>query len=159
MRPILAGVLAAGLGLVGACSGAHESRRDNANRVQVPRRPAPGVDVPALLNLSIDEVSQRVGPIEALPPGFADPTMNPLAGQKEPRDSMVMFRQGGLALVAAYDYRTRRVNDLLLLGSSENELMARARLQLDAEHYLVLPVFQTKHPTQLMGLRVLALPR
>ena len=156
MRPILAGVLAAVLGL-GACSGSHETQRDHSSRDPAPRRPISKLDVPTLLNLSIDEVGKRVGPIEALPPGFADPTMNPMAGHNEPQDSLALFRYGGLALVVAYDYHTRRVRDLLLLGSNENDLMAQARLQLGAEHYLVLPVFQTKHPTQLLGLRVLTL--
>ncbi|MBF9220996.1 hypothetical protein [Hymenobacter ruricola] len=153
MRPILIGLLAAAMG-AGACSGTHEPRRD-----YVPRAPAAhpqaGVDVPALLNLSIDEMNARLGPPLPMPPGFADPTLASEPQHGDKADSLALFRSRGLALVVAYDNRTRQVNDLLLLGSNEDELMSRARLQLGADKYLVLPVFQTQHPTRLFGLRVL----
>ncbi|MDO7848145.1 hypothetical protein Q5H92_17395 [Hymenobacter sp. M29] len=157
MRPILAGVVVtvAALGL-SACSGAHERAREHAGtRTAPPGRPTAGVDVPSLLNLSFDEMSQRVGPSQPLPVGFSDPTVAPLPQHNAPLDSMALFRRSGVALVVAYDYKTRHVNDLLLLGSNENDLMSRAHLQLGADRYLVLPVFQAHQPTQLMGLRVL----
>ncbi|MFD2718472.1 hypothetical protein ACFST9_07080 [Hymenobacter monticola] len=160
MRPILTGagvVLAATALSVGACSGGREQVREHTARPAAPDRAAPSLDVPALLALSFDELNQRVGPWQPVPPGFVDPTLDPLSQRRGPIDSMAMFRRGGLALVVAYDYRTRRVNDLLLLGSNEEELMRRAHLQLGADHYLVLPVFQASQPSQLMGLRVLAL--
>jgi hypothetical protein len=158
MRPILAGVvLAAAVAGLGACSGAHEQVREHAVRTAVPGRTAGGVDVPALLALSFDEMNQQLGPWQPLPPGFADPTLDPQAQRRGPVDSMALFRRGGLALVVAYDYQSRRVNDLLLLGNNENELMSRAHLQLGADRYLVLPVFQARQPNQLLGLRVLAL--
>lgn len=146
------------LGLA-ACSGAHEPSRDLTVR---PARPllgpeTAGVSVPALLNLSIDEMSQRLGPRLPLPAGFADPTLVLLAQRHESMDSAALFRCRGLALVASYDHRSRQVSDLLLLGSDEEALMSRARLELGAERYLVLPVFQERHPTRLLGLRVLAI--
>ena len=156
MRPILAAIVLAAAG-VSACSGAHEQALTPAVRPASPARTAGGVDVPALLSLSFDEMNQQVGPWQPLPPGFADPTLDPLSQHRGPVDSMALFRRGGLALVVAYDYHTRRVNDLLLLGSNENELMRRAHLQLGADRYLVLPVFEARQPNQLMGLRVLAL--
>jgi hypothetical protein len=160
MRPILTGagvVLAAAALSVSACSGVHEQVREHAARSAAPSRPAASLDVPALLPLSFDELNQRVGPWQPLPPDFVDPTLDPQAQRRGPIDSMALFRRSGLALVVAYDYHTRRVNDLLLLGSNENELMSRAQLQLGADRYLVLPVFQARQPNQLLGLRVLAL--
>ena len=142
---------------LGACSGAHEQAREHAVRTAAPVRTAGGVDVPALLALSFDEMNQQLGPWQPLPPGFADPTLDPQVQRRGPIDSMAMFRRGGLELVVAYVYRTRRVNDLLLLGNNEHELMSRAHLQLGADRYLVLPVFQARQSNQLMGLRVLAL--
>ena len=59
-------------------------------------------------------------------------------------------------MVAAYDDRTWRVSELLLLGTDESDLMHQGWLALGADRYLVLPVFQFRHPTKLMGLRVLA---
>lgn len=150
-------VLAATALSVAACSGAHERAREHTARPAAPGRATVSMDVPALLTLSFDEVNQRVGPWQPLPPGFVDPTVDPLAQRSGTVDSMAMFRRGSLALVVAYDYRSRRVNDLLLLGTNEDDVMRRANLQLGADRYLVLPVFQARRSTQLLGLRVLAL--
>lgn len=145
--------LTAGLG---ACSGTHEPSHDRPGPVAVvrPGGNLPALNVPALLNLSIDEMSRRVGPRLSLPVGFVDPVQAPQRGDL--LDSMVLFRHRGLALVVAYNDRTRRVSDLLLLGSDEETLMSSARLRLGAEGYLVLPVFQERYPTRLLGLRVVA---
>jgi len=70
--------------------------------------------------------------------------------------SVALLRGKGLALLATYDYHTRQLSDLLLLGTNETELMERTRLRLDAANYLMLIVFQARHPTWLLGLRVLA---
>ena len=59
-------------------------------------------------------------------------------------------------MVAAYDDRTWRVSELLLLGTDESDLMHQGWLALGAARYLVLPVFQLRHPTKLMGLQALA---
>lgn len=97
-----------------------------------------------------------MGPRQPLPAGFSDPTQAPLLLHQRQIDSSGFFRYRGLGVVAAYNERTRRVSDLLLLGTDENELMRRANLELGAPDYLVLPVFEAQRPAQLMGLRVLA---
>jgi hypothetical protein len=153
MRPNL-GFLVTAM-LVSACSGAHEPHRVRAALATVAMVPdSASVDVPSLLSLSIDEVGRRVGPMLRVPDGFIDPTLAPKVLGHEPLDSSALFRRRGVAIVAAYDYQTRKLSDLLLLGTNESELMRRARLRLGAPHYLVLPVFQERHPTELMGLRV-----
>ena len=158
MRPILVLLCVVAVVAVGSsCSGTHDSHHDRATpAAAAPVRNVPQVDVPSLLHLSIDEISQRLGPRLPVPVGFVDPVVAPLVQRNEPLDSAALFRSKGLALVAAYNNRTRRVTDLLLLGTDEMELMHRAQLQLSAANYLVLPVFQERHPTQLLGLRVLA---
>ena len=159
MRPFLTTLFALTLAGVGACSGSHEPPHDQAVRPAPKRaeRSASGLNVPGLLSLSIDEMSKQLGPRHPLPEGFLDPVLLPLMQRHEPMDSSALFRQRGLNIVASYDNRTRKVNNLLILGSNENELMRRAQLQLGAERYLVLPVFQEQAATQLLGLRVLAL--
>ena len=147
-------VLGAGLG---ACSGAHERPRERSLAAAAPVRKVEGVDVPKLLTLSIDEMAQQIGPRLPLPTEYVDPVMLPLTHRGQELDSMAFFRRRGLAIVASFDSETRRVNDLMLLGNNENSLLSRAQLQLGAEQYLVLPVFEQQHPTQLMGLRVLAI--
>jgi hypothetical protein len=145
------------IGFMSACSGTHESHRDCAvPGVAAPVREVAGLNVPSLLSLSIDEISRQFGPPARVPASFVDPALKPLLQLNEPLDSTALYRYQGLAIVATYDYNTRQIKDLLVLGSNENELMRRARLKLGAAHYLVLPVFQEKHPTKLLGLRVLS---
>ena len=55
--------------------------------------------------------------------------------------SVALLRGKSPALVATYDYYTRQLSDLLLLGTNETELMDRARLRLDVANYLMLAVF------------------
>jgi hypothetical protein len=101
-------------------------------------------------------MAQRLGARLPVPAGFADPAMRPSAKRREESDSTVLFRYRDMAVVVNYNHRTRRVNDMLLLGANENEMMRRGHLRLDAKTYLVLPVFLEDHPTELLGLRVLA---
>ena len=158
MRPVSSSLwITVVAAFVGACSGTHETHNDKAvPAMAAPVRNLPQLNVPGLLSLSIDEMSRRVGPRLPLPAGFVDPVQAPLVQRGLALDSAILFRSRGLALIAAYNNRTRRVSDLLLLGANEAELMHRAQLQLDASAYLVLPVFQLRKPTQLLGLRVLS---
>ena len=143
---------------VGACSGAHEPNHDRAApAVAAPALKLPQLNVSALLPLSIDAISRQLGPRMPVPDALVDPTRMPSIHTNEQPDSTLLFRSRGLTMVVAYDARTRRVNELLLMGSNENELMHRAGLQLNSPEYLVLPFFQRQRPSQLMGLRVLSL--
>jgi hypothetical protein len=114
------------------------------------------LDVPSLLPLSVDGLSQKIGPHLPVPAGFVDPVLVPLAKRNEKLDSAYLFRYKGLGLVASYDYETRKVSNLLLLGADEDKLMAEGNLQLGAEQYLVMPVFHQSRTTKLMGVRVIA---
>ena len=157
MRPVLlSGVVVAVAALVAGCSGTHETLHDRPAATATVVPAVPVLNVPSLLSLTIDEMSRRVGPRLPVPGSFIDPTLVPLMQRNEPMDSTSLFRYRGLSLVAAYDHQSRRINDLLLLGGNESELMRRAQLELGAAHYLVLPVFQTRPATQLLGLRVLS---
>lgn len=152
-------LLLAGGGLVAAaCSGTHEPLQDRAVRaVPQPARDESGLRVPELLSLDIDELSQQLGPALPLPSGFVDPMLAPVIQRSEDLDSSLLFRRRGLAIVASYDYRSRQVSNLLLVGANEAELMNRAQLQLGADSYLVLPVFKERPTNELLGLRVLAM--
>ena len=141
------------LGLAGGCSGAHEARHDSISTVAMPLDDPPRLDVPGLLALSIEEVGHRLGPPRPVPPALRDPTLLPQ--QRETLDSTALFQYRGLNVVVSYDYPTRRVTDLMLMGDNEDELMSQGHLQLGSANYLVLPIFQQRRPTELMGLRVL----
>ncbi|MGY3087745.1 hypothetical protein ACVWYF_000771 [Hymenobacter sp. UYAg731] len=149
------GVLMVG---VGACSGAHEPTRDRAApAVATAALKLPRLNVSGLLPLTIDEIGQILGPRLPVPDALLDPTRVPSIHTDEQPDSTVLFQSRGLNIVVAFDAHTRRVNELLLMGTNENELMVRSGLQLNSSEYLVLPFFQRQRPMQLMGLRVLAL--
>jgi len=157
MRPNLVMLfMAAGVLFVGACSGSHEPAQDRPKVGPAPLRNVVGLDVPGIINLSIDQLSQRLGPRRPLPAGFVDPVQASLLLHQGQVDSVRFFQYRGLAVVAAYNERTRRVTDLLLLGTDESELMRRANLALAAPDYLILPVFAAQRYTQFIGLRVLA---
>jgi hypothetical protein len=152
---LLGGVLMVGMG---ACSGAHEPNHDRAvTAVATAALQLPQVDVPGLLPLTIDGISRQLGRGLPVPDALLDPTRAPSIHTNEQPDSTLLFQHRGLAIVVAYDAHTRQVNELMLMGSNENELMARSGLQLSSAEYLVLPFFQHQHPTRFMGLRVLAL--
>ena len=148
--------IAAAALLTEGCSGSHEPVRDRPRSSVAPSRHMAGLDVPGIIHLSIDQLTRRLGPRRPLPVGFIDPVQAPLLLHQQQMDSSRFFQYRGLAVVAAYNERTRRVSDLLLLGADESELMRRANLELGAPDYLVLPVFEAQRPAQLMGLRVLA---
>ncbi|RZK29735.1 MAG: hypothetical protein EOO63_08400, partial [Hymenobacter sp.] len=61
-----------GSSLLAGCSGTHEPGQATAwptPRLATP----PATNVPALLGMSIDKLSERLGPSQHLPPGFANP--------------------------------------------------------------------------------------
>ena len=149
-NPLIGGLF---LGLA-ACSGVREPAREHM--ATAPLRPAAVYNVPGLIGLSIDAVSRQLGPHEPVADTFVDPTKAPLLQLGYEADSLALFRWKGLRMVVAYNYRSRKVSDLLLLGNDEDSLMQCARLQPTASRYLVLPMFKVGHPTELMGLRVLA---
>lgn len=157
MRPLIATLfIVSAAPFAGGCSGAHEPVHDRPRATIAPSQHEVGLDVPGIIHLSIDQLSRRLGPRRPLPAGFTDPTLAPLLLHQQQMDSSGFFRYRGLGVVAAYNERTRRVSDLLLLGTDEGELMRRANLELGAPDYLVLPVFEAQRPAQLLGLRVLA---
>ena len=154
MRLVVTCAVLGGVALLGGCSGAHEPRMESS----VPTRSAAPVkavvDVPRLLPLSIDALAQRVGPRYPLPAEFEDPTTNQLARLGEPIDSVALFRPRDLPLVVSYDHQTRKVSDILVLGTDEDYLMQRAHFEASSPYYLLVPVFQSARPTQLLGLRI-----
>ncbi|MGI4742491.1 MAG: hypothetical protein ACRYG7_45620 [Janthinobacterium lividum] len=145
---LVVGCLAAG------CSGAHEP-------AQAPPTPphatiAATANVPALLGTSIDELRTQLGAMHALPPNFTNLlTRNTTGLLPNKADSLLAFRTGGLTLVASYNVHTRQVRDLFVLGHQEDSLMARASLRVNANGYLLLPVFLANKPNYLVGLRVI----
>lgn len=155
-KGVAGAVLAA---LAFACSHAGENMHEPGHLAMA--RPAPQrggravIAVPALLGLSVDALARQLGPPRPVPTAVqAVLSQFPTA---DPTDSLRYFRHRRLDVLVSYDAATRRCNDLLLLGTNEDRLMQRAGLSDEAANYLLLPVFHLRHPTQLLGLRVVPL--
>jgi hypothetical protein len=113
-------------------------------------------DVPALLGLPIDTLRHRLGPPQPLPKQFASSEVGAQLHTARGRlDSLLVFRTGGLLLLATYNAQSRRVRDFLLLGHHEDSLMGRAHLRAGTGRYLVMPVFRDSRSFRLLGLRVI----
>ena len=159
-RILSKGMVAAALVvLAAACSRSSESVQETAHPAGMrPANVPPGralVAVPALLKLSVDELTRHVGSPQEVPA-----TVQAALSQMpvfDPTDSTRFFRFRALDMVVSFDAATRRLNDLLLIGSNEDQLMQRAGLSADAASYLLLPVFHAHRPMQLLGLRVVPL--
>lgn len=145
-------LLLAACWVIAGCSGSHEPTQT----VPTPPRASitPTTNVPALLGKSIDDLRSKLGPAQALPANFKDPLLT-VTGASSVADSLAAFPTGGLTVVARYDARTRQVRDLLVLGSHEDSLMARASLRASARRYLLMPVFFADRPSHLVGLRII----
>ena len=142
--------------LAGACSHSGEPVREPgypAVARPVVRPPARMVvALPALLGLTVEELARHLGPPQPVPtPLQALLSQMPSTA---PADSLRFFRFRTLNLLVNFDAGTRRLNDLLLIGSNEGLLMQRTGLLDDAANYLLLPVFHNHRPTKLLGLRV-----
>lgn len=147
------------LALAVACSRSNEPVQETGHPTIV--RPAtlpPAravIAVPALLGLSVDALARELGPPRPLP-ASVQALLSQLPSA-DPADSLRFFRYRNLEVLVNYDAATRRFNDLLLLGTNEDLLMQHAGLSAEASNYLLLPVFQARHPTQILGLRVVPL--
>lgn len=154
MRKGIAG--AALVALATACSHSGDLVQEHGSpAVARPAGSRPGravVAMPTLLGLSVDDLARYLGPPQPMP-GALQALLSQMPSPA-PTDSLLFFRYRHLDVLVSYDAHTRRFNDLLLLGSSEELLMQRAGLSADAVNYLLLPVFHAHRPLQQLGLRV-----
>lgn len=156
---LLLGVGVAGIGLL-ACSHVSESVNEPAlvapsAHPPTPVAKRPVVDVPSLLALTVDELPARLGRPGRVPATFVDPAVVALNQIQIPLDSVAFFRCRGQGFVVTYNAKTRRLIDVLLLGHDEELLMQRGHLAPDAASYLLVPVFEVRNATAVLGLRVI----
>lgn len=142
------------------CGGAACTRSTPLLETDAPgrRNPAPAgrrLNVPALVGRSIDQVRQRLGPpreTRRQPIGL-EPTAEQMRTTKG-EGWINTFEHDGTTIVVTFNARTREVNDLVLLGSNEDELLRRGNLEFVADKYLVLPVTDPAAPSKIVGVRV-----
>ena len=146
--------------LVLLCGGAACTRSAPVLETDAPDRrdlPPAGrrLNVPALVGRSIDQVRQRLGPPrETRQQAIGlEPTAEQMRTTKG-EGWINTFEHEGTTIVVTFNARTREVNDLVLLGANEDELLRRGNLDFVADKYLVLPVTDPTAPSRILGIRV-----
>jgi hypothetical protein len=118
-----------------------------------PSTGAYALNVPALVGLNIDEVRRQLGqPQEGHHQAMGAEPQN---ADPQGEDWVNTFERQGITVVVTFNTRTRKVRDLVLPGSKEEELMRRGNLSFVSEDYLVLPVIDKAEPSLLQGVRVI----
>ncbi|RYU74776.1 hypothetical protein [Hymenobacter persicinus] len=115
------------------------------------------VDMPALVGRNIDQVRRALGPpTETKEEAIGmEPTAEQMKATKG-EDWINTFEKNGSTVVVTFNAKTRKVLDMVLIGSNEDELMRRGNLSLTAQNYIVLPVTDPKNAEKVSGLRVVS---
>ncbi|KAA9327111.1 hypothetical protein F0P96_17890 [Hymenobacter busanensis] len=115
------------------------------------------VNMPSLVGRNIDQIRKVLGPpVESTQSSVG---MEPTAAQMQSTKGegwINTFEYSGSTVVATFNARTRKVRDLVLIGSNEEELMRRGNLSLVSPDYVVLPVNNPTDPAKITGIRVVA---
>ncbi|RPD47744.1 hypothetical protein DNI29_09885 [Hymenobacter sediminis] len=142
------------LGLA-ACSGSQTVSEANMPTTQPAASPPAAVDVPALMGRNIDQIrrvlgnpretqDQKVGP---------EPTAEQMKATKG-EDWINTFERNGVTIVATFNARNRKVRDLVLIGTDEDEILQKGNLSLTASEYIVLPVVNPQNNREIVGMRI-----
>jgi hypothetical protein len=140
-----------------ACSGSQsvsESTTPAAGSAAAARTAA--VDVPELVGRNIDQVRRTLGPpreTKSQQIGL-EPTAEQMKSTRG-EDWINTFERNGTTIIVTFNARTRKVRDLVVVGSDEDELLRNANLSLTAPSYMVLPVADPKDSRSIIGMRVL----
>ena len=120
-------------------------------------RSAQALDVPAVVGRNIDQVRRAWGaPRETREQKIGlEPTAEQLKATRG-EDWINTFEKDGTTIVVTFNARTRKVRDLVLMGSDEDELLRRGNLSLTAPEYQVLPVANPQNDREQIGVRVVA---
>lgn len=139
-----------------ACSSSQTS-----SEVEVPVQKRPVAAAPASINLpelithNIDYVRRRLGrPQEAADELVgADPSAAQLKATKG-EGWINTFDVQGTTLVVTFNARNRKVSDMVLMGTNEDQLMQRGRLTLNDPAYIVLSIPEPGQMNKVRGVRI-----
>lgn len=144
------------LSSLAACTGSQTASEADTPATGRAEAVAPGgLNLPLLVGRNIDQVRRNLGaPRETKDQKIGlEPTAEQMKATKG-EDWVNTFEKNGTTIVATYNARTRKVNNLVVLGSDEDELMRRANLSLTDASYTVQPIADPKNPGSTVGLRV-----
>ncbi|GAA3924860.1 hypothetical protein [Hymenobacter algoricola] len=143
---------------IAACTGTQTASEKSSPDVGSVTSARPNaLDMPALVGRNIDQLRRALGPPsetreEAI---GLEPTPEQMKATKG-EDWINTFEKNGSTVVVTFNAKTRKVLDMVLIGSNEDELMRRGNLSLTAPNYLVLPVTDPKNAKKVAGLRVVS---
>jgi hypothetical protein len=145
------------LGSLAACTGTQSASEAGApvtGRTEV--APANNLNMPSLVGRNIDQLRRSLGaPRETKTQKIGlEPTAEQMKSTKG-QDWINTFEKGGTTIVATFNARTRKVTDLVVLGSDEDELMRRTNLSLSDPAYTVQPVKDPRNSRNTIGVRVM----
>ncbi|OWP64515.1 hypothetical protein CDA63_03865 [Hymenobacter amundsenii] len=141
-----------------ACSGSQmASERSSPNTGSQAAGRTAAVDVPALMGRNIDQVRRTLGaPKETKEQAIGlEPTAEQMRMTKG-QDWINTFERNGTTMIVTFNASNRKVRDLVLVGSDEDELLREANLSLTAPEYMVLPVMNPSNASEIIGMRVVA---
>ncbi|WP_135435298.1 hypothetical protein [Hymenobacter fodinae] len=133
-----------------------ETKAATATRPAKPTQPV-AVDVTQLVGLSIDELRQVLGPAHEA--STSKPGLEPTPAELKLTNGegwINTFERNGQTIIVAFHARTRKVRDIVLVGTNEEELLQRGNLSLTSSRYIVLPFTQSDSAANISGLRVVA---
>ncbi len=148
-------MLLAGLG---ACTGTQtKTENNNPNSTRTESTRAATLDVPLLIGHTIDQVRRSLGP----PKETKDQEIGiePTSEQMQKtngEDWVNTFERNGLTIVVTFNARTRKVRDLVLIGSDEDQLLRAGNLSLTDPDYIILPVAHPESSQAILGVRIVA---
>ncbi|WP_303311858.1 hypothetical protein [Hymenobacter sp. BT730] len=155
VRPLLlAGLM---LGLLAACSRSQTSSESERPLQKQPGTAQPAsIDLPKLVQHNIDYLRRQLGPpMEAADEIVgADPSPAQLKATKG-EGWINTFRTQGSTLIVTFNARTRKVNDIVLMGTNEEELMRMGNLSPTASHYIVLSIPEPGQINKVRGVRII----
>lgn len=117
--------------------------------------PAVVVDVPTLMGRNIDQVRRVLGPPREHQDQKVGPEPTPEQLKATHGEGWInTFERNGTTLVVTFNARTRKVRDLVLIGTDEDEILQKGNLSLTATEYIVLPVVNPQNNREIVGMRV-----
>lgn len=158
MRPFRYLTIVLALSGMAACTGTQTTAEKSAPGLTGATTTRPNtLDMPALVGRNIDQIRRAMGPpSETKEQAIGiEPTAEQMRATKG-EDWINTFEKNGSTIVVTFNARTRKVLDMVLIGSNEDELMRRGNLSLTAPNYLVLPVTDPRNAEQVSGLRVVS---
>jgi hypothetical protein len=144
------------LGFLAACSRSQTpSETEAPQQSQSKTAQTASIDLPELVKHNIDYLRRQLGPPQEAADEVigADPTAAQLRATKG-EGWINTFRRQGSTLIVTFNARTRKVSDIVLMGTNEEDLMRLGNLSTTAPNYIVLSIPEPGQLNKVRGVRI-----